>query len=147
MNEAAIELMEFEDFESAMQVPIFFWGDTFEIVGVVKNYHQEGLNADVEPLIFRFFEYPNNFYSLKVDPHRTSEAMAFAEEQWKLFFPENPYEYFFLEDYYYEQYENELNFGQVFGLFTLLAIFIACLGLFGLSSYTTKIRTKEIGLH
>ncbi|MGW8314693.1 MAG: ABC transporter permease [Bacteroidales bacterium] len=146
MNEAAIELMGFEDFESAMQVPIFFWGDTFEIVGVVKNFHQEGLNADVEPLIFRFFEYPNTYFSLKVDPLKTREALALAEEQWHLFFPENPFEYFFLEDYYNEQYENESNFGQVFGLFTLLAIFIACLGLFGLSSYTTKVRTKEIGL-
>ena len=65
---------------------------------------------------------------------------------WLEFFPQNPYEYFFLEDYYNEQYRNEMRFGKVFGLFAFLAIFIACLGLFGLSSYTTVQRTREIGL-
>lgn len=145
-NEAAIELMGFEDNASAMNVPIFFWGDTFDIVGVVKNYHQEGLKAGTEPLIFRFFEDPNSYYSLKINSEKTTEVLAYVEEQWKLFFPLNPYEYFFLEDYYNEQYMNEMRFGKVFGVFAFLAIFIACLGLFGLSSYTTIQRTNEIGL-
>jgi putative ABC transport system permease protein len=145
-NEAAIELMGFEDMESAMNVPIFFWGDTFNIVGVVQNYHQEGLKAEHEPLIFRFFEDPAGYYSLKVNPARTQEVLSFVEEQWMHFFPQNPYEYFFLEDYYNEQYRNEMRFGKVFGLFAFLAIFIAALGLFGLSSYTTLQRTREIGL-
>lgn len=72
--------------------------------------------------------------------------MSFVEEQWRTFFPQNPYEYFFLEDYYNEQYKNETRFGKVFSLFAFLAIFIACLGLFGLSSYTTIQRTREIGI-
>lgn len=146
LNEAAIQLMGFEDFESAMNVPIFFWGDTFNIVGVLKNYSQEGLKADQEPLIFRFFKDPSNYYSLKVNPAKTEEVLAYVKEQWSQFFPKNPYEYFFLEDYYNEQYMNEIRFGKVFGLFAFLAIFIACLGLFGLSSYTTIQRTHEIGL-
>jgi len=145
-NEAAIRHMEFEDNASAMHVPIFFWGDTFEIVGVLKNYHQEGLQTEYEPLIFRFFEDPNGYYSLKINPQKTQEALAFAEEQWQVFFPLNPFNYFFLEDYYYEQYKNEMQFGRVFALFAFLAIFIACLGLFGLSSYTTLQRRQEIGL-
>jgi len=146
LNEAAIELMGFEDNASAMNVPIFFWGDTFNIVGVLKNFHQEGMQTDFEPLIFRFFEDPNGYYCLKVNPLKTREALAFAEEQWQVFFPLNPFEYFFLEDYYNEQYKNEVQFGKVFGLFAFLAIFIACLGLFGLSSYTTLQRRNEIGL-
>jgi putative ABC transport system permease protein len=145
-NEAAIELMDFEDNASAMNVPIFFWGDTFNIVGVLQNYHQEGLKSDTEPLIFRFFEDPSGYYSLKVNPTKTAEVLTFVEEQWRQFFPLNPYEYFFLEDYYNEQYMNEMRFGKVFGVFAFLAIFIACLGLFGLSSYTTIQRTNEIGL-
>lgn len=145
-NEAAIELMGFEDMASAMNVPIYFWGDTFNIVGVLKNYHQEGLKADQEPLIFRYFKDANSFYSIKVNPRKSQEALAFTEELWQQFFPQNPYEYFFLEDYYNEQYRNEMRFGKVFGLFAFLAIFIACLGLFGLSSYTTIQRTREIGL-
>lgn len=145
-NEDAIALMGFEDFASAMNVPIFFWGDTFNIVGVVKNYHQEGLQKAYEPLIFRFFENPNRYYSIRVNPVRIREVLTLVEERWYEFFPQNPFEYFFLEDYYNEQYRNEMRFGKVFGLFAFLAIFIASLGLFGLSSYTTLQRTREIGI-
>ena len=145
-NEAAIQLMGFEDNASAMGVPIFFWGDTFNITGVLKNFHQEGLKKEYEPLIFRFFEDPNAYYSLKINSVNEQEVLAFVEEQWMKFFPRNPFEYFFLEDYYNEQYRNEMQFGRVFGIFAFLAIFIASLGLLGLSSYTTLQRRKEIGL-
>jgi len=146
LNEAAVELMGFEDYASALNVPIFFWGDTFNIVGVVKNYHQEGLREDHEPLIFRYFRDANSYYSIRVNPQKSQEVLAFVEDEWLQFFPQNPYEYFFLEDYYNEQYRNEVRFGRVFGLFAFLAIFIAGLGLFGLSSYATIQRTREIGL-
>ena len=145
-NENAIQLMGFEDFSSAMNVPIWFWGDTFNIVGVVKNYHQEGLKVAQEPLIFRFFGNTTNYYSIKLNPADIPGSLSFIEEQWYNFFPQNPFEYFFLDDYYNEQYKNEMQFGKVFGLFAFLAIFIACLGLFGLSSYTTLQRTQEIGI-
>jgi putative ABC transport system permease protein len=145
-NEAASELMGFEDNASAMNVPILFWGDTFNIVGVLKNYHQEGLKSKHEPLIFRYFRDANSYYSIKVNPQKNQEVLSFVKEQWLQFFPLNPFEYFFLEDYYNEQYRNEIRFGSVFGVFAFLAIFIACLGLFGLSSYTTLQRRQEIGL-
>lgn len=145
-NESAIQLMGFEDFASAMNVPIFFWGDTFNIVGVVKDYHQEGLKVEREPLIFRFFRNASNYYSIRVNPDNLQEVLPEVEEQWRTFFPLNPFEYFFLEDYYNEQYRNETRFGSVFSLFSLLAIIIACLGLYGLSSYTTLQRTREIGI-
>jgi putative ABC transport system permease protein len=145
-NESAIQVMGFEDYPSAMNVPIFFWGDTFNIVGVVKNYHQEGLQTDQEPLIFRFYRDANSYYSIKLNPMKTRQASEAVEDIWYRFFPGNPFEYFFLEDYYNEQYYNEVRFGRVFGLFAFLAILIACLGLFGLSSYTTIQRTREIGV-
>ncbi|MFO7668163.1 MAG: ABC transporter permease [Bacteroidales bacterium] len=146
LNESAVELMGFKDNASALNVPISFWGDTFNIVGVMKNYHQEGLKENQEPLIFRYFRDANTYYSIKVNPMKNQEVMGFVEQQWQQFFPQNPYEYFFLEDYYNEQYRNEIRFGTVFGLFAFLAIFIAGLGLFGLSSYTTLQRNREIGL-
>ena len=129
-----------------MNVPIFFWGDTFSIVGVVKDYHQEGLKEANEPLIFRFFRDPTDYYSLRINPLNMQDVLLSVEEQWGIFFPQNPFEYFFLEDYYNEQYRNEIQFGKVFRIFAFLAIFIACLGLFGLSSYTTMQRTHEIGI-
>jgi len=145
-NENAIKLIGFENFASAMNERIFFWGDTFSIVGVVRNYHQEGLKVSHEPLIFRFFENPNNLYSIRINPDQIQSAMSFIQEEWLKFFPQNPYDYFWLDDYYNEQYKNEMQFGKVFGLFAFLAIFIACLGLFGLSSYTTLQRTREVGI-
>jgi putative ABC transport system permease protein len=145
-NENAIRLIGFEDFEQAMNQQIFFWGDTFNIVGIVKNYHQEGLKVNQEPLIFRFFENLTGYYSIRINPGNIQKTLNIIESQWRNFFPENPYEYFFLEDYFNEQYKNELQFGKVLNLFSLLAIAIACLGLFGLSSYTTAQRTREIGI-
>jgi len=75
-----------------------------------------------------------------------SSAIAMIGDRWKVFFPGNPFDYFFLEDFYNQQYQADLRFGKVFSLFSGLAILIACLGLLGLSSYATVRRTKEIGI-
>jgi putative ABC transport system permease protein len=74
------------------------------------------------------------------------ESMARFENDWKELFPGNPFNYFFLDDHYNKQYQADQQFGKVFGMFSALAIFIACLGLFGLSSLTAIQRTKEIGI-
>jgi putative ABC transport system permease protein len=72
--------------------------------------------------------------------------IEFTENEWHAIFPGNPFEYFFLDDHFNMQYNAELKFGKVFATFAILAIFIACLGLFGLASYMTKHRVKEIGI-
>jgi len=146
-NEKAIRLLGFDDCREALDKQIFFWGDTFRIVGILKNYHQQGLKEVQDPLIFRFFESVTAYYSIKLVPTADIQAtIPFIQEQWEIFFSKNPFEYFFLDEYYQEQYKDELQFGTVFGSFSLLAIIIACLGLFGLSSYTTTQRTREIGI-
>ncbi len=146
MNESATELMGFDNIESALSQEIFFWGDTFQIVGVVKDYHNESLKKSFEPLIFRLIPNASNFYSMKVSTSNMSRTIASIEEEWKLQFPGNPFDFFFLDDYFQEQYKAEVQFGKVFVLFAALATFIACLGLFGLASYITSQRTKEIGV-
>lgn len=73
-------------------------------------------------------------------------SLAKFEEHWRSVLPGNPFIHFFLDDHYDQQYQNDQQFGKVFGVFSLLAIFIACLGLFGLSSLTAIQRTKEIGV-
>jgi putative ABC transport system permease protein len=144
-NESAIELLELGQ-EEALGRRIFFWGDTFEIVGVLKNYHQESLKKSFEPLIFRYFSALSDFYSIKIRTDNIPETIKFAEDEWHALFPGNPFEYFFLDDHFNDQYNAEQKFGKVFGIFAILAIFIASLGLFGLASYMTKHRTKEIGI-
>jgi len=146
INESAYRLMGFKKPEEALNDQIFFWGDTFRIVGVVKNYHQESLKKAYEPLIFRYNESPGGLYSIKFDPNNVSESLIKFEETWKAVFPGNPFIHYFLDDHYNQQYQADQQFGEVFGIFSSLAIFIACLGLFGLSSLTAIQRTKEIGV-
>lgn len=146
LNESAARMTGYEDFEELLNHELYFWGDTFQIVGVLKDYHQESLKKSFEPLIFRLIPNTSNFYSIKVDSENMSETIMQIQEEWSVFFPGNPFNYFFLDDHYNEQYKAEVQFGKVFGIFATLAIFIACLGLFGLASYMTIQRTKEIGI-
>jgi putative ABC transport system permease protein len=146
LNESASRLMGFTKPEQAINDQIFFWGDTFKIVGVVKNYHQESLKKAYEPLIFRYERAPGGYYSIKFNTKNVRESIARFEEEWKAMFPGNPFIHFFLDEHYNQQYQADQQFGKVFGIFSTLAIFIACLGLFGLSSLTAIQRTKEIGV-
>ncbi len=146
LNESAYRLMGFRKPEDALDDHIFFWGDTFRIVGVVKDYHQESLKKAYEPLIFRYETAPGGLYSIKFNPDNVRQSVANFEEKWKALFPGNPFIHYFLDDHYNQQYQADQQFGKVFGIFSSLAIFIACLGLFGLSSLTATQRTKEIGV-
>ncbi len=146
LNESATKLMGFQKLEDALNDQIYFWGDTFRIVGVLKNYRQESLKKNFEPLIFRYDKSPGGFYSVKFNTSNVKESLSKFETQWKELFPGNPFSYFFLDEHYNKQYKADQQFGKVFGLFSGLAIFIACLGLFGLSSLTAIQRTKEIGV-
>jgi putative ABC transport system permease protein len=146
LNESGARQMGFTKPEQAINDQIFFWGDTFKIVGVVKNYHQESLKKAYEPLIFRYDPAPGGYYSIKFNTKNVRESLVRFEEEWKAMFPGNPFIHFFLDDHYNQQYQADQQFGKVFGIFSALAIFIACLGLFGLSSLTAIQRTKEIGV-
>lgn len=146
LNEAGARHMGFDKIDDAIDDYINFWGDTFRIVGVLKNYRQESLKKDFEPLIFRYNKAPSGFYSIKFNTANVQESLTRFENDWKEFFPGNPFNYFFLDDHYNKQYQADQQFGKVFGLFSGLAILIACLGLFGLSSLTAIQRTKEIGV-
>jgi putative ABC transport system permease protein len=84
--------------------------------------------------------------SIKTPGLQASQTIAQVKANWGKFFPGNTFEYFFLDDHFDDQYKADQKFGQVFGLFTSLAILVACLGLFGLASFTTVQRTKEIGI-
>ena len=86
------------------------------------------------------------YVSVRIQPDDVAGTLAFLEKQWKAFEPGYPYRYFFLDEDFRRLYEQEQRLGQIFGYFTLLAILVACLGLFGLASFITEQRTKEIGV-
>lgn len=146
LNESAARLMGFSKPEDAINEQVYFWGDTLRIVGVLKNYRQESLKKAYDPLLFRYDKAPKTFYSVRFNTANSQESMAKFEQAWKEFFPGNPFDYFFLDQQYNNQYKADQQFGEVFTMFSFLAIFIACLGLFGLSSLTAIQRTKEIGV-
>jgi putative ABC transport system permease protein len=145
LNRAMAEALDFDDPETALGEKVI-QGDTFEIVGVLENYHQMSLKEAVTPLVFRFTPDFSNFYAFKVEHKNYKDILASLEEPWKSIFPGNPMDYFFLDQFFNRQYEHDQQFSRIFGLFTLLTIFIACLGLFGLASFMTIQRTKEIGI-
>jgi putative ABC transport system permease protein len=146
LNESAVRTMGFENPDQAIDEYVNFWGDTFRIVGVLKNYRQESMKKDFEQLLFRYNSAPQGNYSIQFNTANVKTSLANFEKDWKTFFPGNPFTFFFLDEHYAKQYKSDEQFGNVFGIFSGLAIFIACLGLFGLSSLTALQRTKEIGV-
>jgi len=145
-NKMAIQQLGFNKPEESIGREIEFWGEIFTIVGVVDNFHQQSLREAYEPLILRLIPDVRGFFSVKMAPTEASQTITTLRSAWNQFFPGNPFEYFFLDQHFAEQYRADQRFGQVFGFFTTLAILVACLGLFGLASFTTLQRTKEIGI-
>jgi putative ABC transport system permease protein len=145
-NRKAAELLGFTNPADAVGKKIDFWGEQYTISGVVENFHQQSLREAFEPLILRLIPDVSGYLSVKTTTAQSSAAIAAVKKQWNRFFPGNTFDYFFLDDHFDQQYKADQRFGQTFGLFTTLAILVACMGLFGLASFTTLQRTKEIGI-
>ncbi|PWT99330.1 MAG: ABC transporter permease [Bacteroidetes bacterium] len=145
-NRRGIEQLGFIKPEDAIGKRIDFWGNQYTIEGVTENFHQQSLREAFEPLILRLIPDVNGSISLKTTAANAPQTIESVKAEWNKFFPGNTFEYFFLDDHFDEQYRADQRFGKVFGLFTSLAILVACLGLFGLASFTTLQRTKEIGI-
>ncbi|HLG40318.1 MAG TPA: ABC transporter permease, partial [Chitinophagaceae bacterium] len=116
------------------------------IAGVVNDYHQLSLKKPLDPSILSCSLYGGEYYSVRINTGDLSKTVENVRRSWATAFPGNPFEYFFLDDYFNNQYENERKFEKLFFVFAILAIIIGCLGLFGLSAYTASQRIKEIGI-
>jgi len=145
-NKMAVKQLGFSNPQEAVGKEIDFWGETFTIVGVTDNFHQQSLKDAYEPLIIRLIPDIRGYFSVKLTSGSATASVATIQSEWNRFFPGNPFEYTFLDERFNDQYKADQRFGQVFGVFTGLAILVACLGLFGLASFTTAQRTKEIGI-
>ncbi|GLU53373.1 ABC transporter permease [Dyadobacter frigoris] len=144
INESAARQLGFETSQKAAG-SIVSWGQPFEIVGVVKDYNHQGLQKAVDPIIFMPRRSGGKLV-LQLSTSNMQRQLKELEALYKAAYPGNPFEYFFVDQKYNEQYNTEKQYSQVFALASMLAIFIACLGLFGLASYMTEQRTKEIGV-
>ncbi len=152
LNEAAVREIGWEE---PVGKNIRYWGDykltnigPAEVVGVVKDYHFLSLHNPVSPLMLRLFPEGMTGWniSVKISGQDIPQTIAFIENKFNGLFPESVFNYRFLDEDFNRIYSEEREFGKVILYLTLLAIFIACLGLFGLASFATKQRTKEIGI-
>ena len=98
------------------------------ILGVLANYHQMSLKNEPAPMAFRLSPNASSFFAIKLQSDQISETIGIVQETWQQMFPGNPMEYFFLDDFFNRQYQQDQRFGQIFSIFSILAIFIACLG-------------------
>jgi putative ABC transport system permease protein len=146
LNEDAIKLLGFSSPQDAIGKTILRGSKKWDIVGVINNYHQKSLRFAVEPTMIMPAYSTNSYISVKVDTRDLPSTVAAIKKKFDNYFPGNLYDYFFLDDHFNEQYGNDRLFGKVFAIFSGFAIFIACLGLLGLSLFTTAQRTKEIGV-
>jgi len=119
---------------------------TGQVIGVVKDFHFLSLHQGMQPLVIRLTENRMSYLSVKISTQNIPQTIEFLKERWQKFSPNHPFEYFFLDDDFEKMYRSEMRLGKIFASFTALAIFIACLGLFGLASFTSEQRTKEIGV-
>lgn len=148
INEAAVELFGFESPEKALNEQLSFGSNRrdWDIVGVLPNFHQRSLQHQIEPLIFLPFYSSSHFISIRMENADVASVLAAAKENYQDFFPGNAFNSFFLDDAFQRNYESEVVFSRILLFFTMLAILVACLGLFSLVSYTTFLRSKEIGI-
>ena len=115
------------------------------VIGVMKDYHQTGMYNEIESLMLVYRE-RNNIIYIKLSGNNTEQTMSFIENKWKEVFPDQPFTYTYLSERFNNQFEADEKRGLIFTMFTILAILIACLGLFGLASYMVEQRTREIGI-
>jgi len=148
-NETATRWIGFESPEAALNQKVSYWGKIYTIVGVLKDYHQQSLKEAFEPHIFRYMPFGRGNrgeFAFKLNTAGMGETVDLIKTQYDEFFPGNAFDYFFLDEYYDQQYKADELFGSVFGVFSFFAIFVTSLGILGLSSFMAVQRTKEIGI-
>jgi putative ABC transport system permease protein len=148
INEAAVDRFKFKDAQHAIG-QLVMWGErktVFEVVGVIKNYHQQSLKNDFAPTIFFHNQAAWGFFSIKLSNADVQSTISEVERQWNNLYPGNPFTFFFLDDFFNQQYKVDWQFGRMFTVFSIIAIFIACVGLFSLSYFAAVQRAKEVGI-
>ncbi|MDX2246493.1 MAG: ABC transporter permease [Bacteroidia bacterium] len=141
-NPIGQRISTFDDFDDLLQQPV---AATYTVVGVVEDFHFESLRQNVSALCLTIGKSPG-FISVRVNTENLAETIAGIEKTWKEFGPGQPFNYAFLDDRFNEMYKAEQRMSSIMTAFTLLAILVACLGLFALAAFMAEQRTREIGI-
>lgn len=146
INEAAAKLWGYNNPEDIIGKKYAQWGKEGKVIGVVKDFNFLSLHHKIEPLCLRFEPSSSRFFILKLKNSHTANTLTRLEKIWSEKVTNIPFNYSFLDNNFAKQYEADYRFQRIFTTFSGLALFIACLGLLGLITYTAQQRTKEIGI-
>jgi len=147
LNEEAVRRFGWED--PVGKTVIQTYGETrlyFKVIGVIKDFHFSSFRNPIVPMNLFLREGGLRYVSVKIQTEDTSKTLKFIEDTWKSLSPHIPFDSFFLDTVFEQRYQSEERLRKLFGYFSVLAIFIGCLGLFGLASFAAEQRTKEIGI-
>ncbi|MEZ5043409.1 MAG: ABC transporter permease [Saprospiraceae bacterium] len=151
LNESAVAMYGLEE-PLGQEISVFSGGtpenpeiNTTKVIGVVKNFHFESLRSEIGPLAL-FLGTSRGNLSIKLKAGDIPSFISAVQQKWNEMGPGQPFDYNFMDEEFATVYESETRIGQIFSVFTFLAIFIACLGLFGLATFTAEQRTKEVGI-
>jgi len=146
LTEAACKKFNFDDPEKALNQRFLFMNDTFHVTGITGDFRHYSMKYAPEPYVF--FQKPDEYrkYSVKIAGTDVASTIDFVKKTYEQTFPSSTFEYVFLDNLFGLQYASEKKFGVIASLFTAMAIFIACLGLFGLIVFISQQRIKEIGI-
>lgn len=146
INEEAVRYM---GFEHPIGQRLKFWNQEGQVIGVVKNFHHVSLHREIMPQILTInprFSEALRFIFIKISPENIPGSLAHIQKMSEKWAPGYPYSFAFLDNDLQALYSSEKSLGRIFSVFAVLAIFISCLGIFGLSAYSAEQRTKEIGI-
>ena len=152
LNEEAVRLLGFSSNEAALgrQLAMEVVEEPLQVIGVVRNYHQQSLAVPYKPIIFFIKErvpfIGTPYISIRMDGTADAARLAEIEQAYRDFFPTSLFSYFYLDDFNRNQYKEDRNFGWMFAGSALLAVFVACLGLWTVTLFSTLSRVKEIGI-
>ncbi|MFC0875266.1 ABC transporter permease [Saccharicrinis sp. FJH2] len=149
LNETAVHQM---GLENPLGTEITFWGRKGKIIGIAHDFNFNSLHHAIEPTVMRI---PSGkeagiyfrSVSIRLKPNSLPQSMTFVKETWRRFYPNEPMEYYFFDQDLNSSYISEFRMGSLFKYFSFLAIFIACLGLYGLTAFSIEQHFKEIGVH
>jgi len=145
INEEALYALGFKNAGEAVGSKLLFYDNEMTVVGVLKNFSHRSPKEKYLPMVF-WCDRVADYFLVQLNQGSTDESIEEVHKAWNKIFPDTPFDYFFLDEKYKEQYKSDQQFGSLIGLFSILAALIACLGLFGLSSFTIIQRTKEVGI-
>jgi putative ABC transport system permease protein len=145
INETAVRALGLHSPQDAIGKRLVGW-EGGKIVGVVRDFHFQGLQQEIESLVITNFTWMYSFITLTLSTEEISQTLSFAQDKWEELFPGIPYAYYFLDEDFNRLYRSEEKTGTLIGAFTLIGVLVACFGLFGLASFMAEQRTKEIAI-